>query len=190
MWTGANVCSENSVNSLSVCWKQCEQVQVHVLKAVWIGVSVGMLKAVWTGVGLCAENSVNRCKCFVLKRVSTGANVCAENSVNRCKCVCVLKAVWTGASVCAESSLNRCRCVSWKPCEQVEVCAVFRIELVVLLMKEDLFTDDCQRQTSRLPEQEVHWVDYEEVRFQTGLGVCFPCKGVTVQHRLLLISFI
>ena len=75
--------------------------------------------------------------------------------------------------------MNRCK-----------FCAVFRIELVVLLMKEDLFTDDCQKQTSRLLEQEVHWVDYEEVRFQTGLGVCFPWKGVTVQHRLLLMDFI
>ena len=60
------------------------------------------------------------------------------------------------------------------------MCNVFRLELVVLLMKEDLFTEGCHRHRATLPEQEVNWVEYEEVCCHSGAGVSSLLKGVTV----------
>jgi hypothetical protein len=40
-----------------------------------------------------------------------------------------------------------------------------RLELVVLLMKEDLFTEGAQRNVMLPQKQEVNWVEYEEVGY-------------------------
>ena len=48
-------------------------------------------------------------------------------------------------------------------CVCVCVCVMGRLELVVLLKKEDLFTDGEQRSQLSQQEQEINWVEYEEV---------------------------